>query len=139
MYTEFPSHIIELVPTITTHVDKLKAKRLVLDTLTLATMGWGKEVREAALRREVFEFISNLKSSGVTSLLIVEIPQGVDRISKFGFEEFIVDSILITRYLEYVADGVPWSISIRKMRRTAHGTDIYPLQITKRGIVVKKV
>jgi KaiC/GvpD/RAD55 family RecA-like ATPase len=31
------------------------------------------------------------------------------------------------------------SLIIRKMRRTAHGADIYPTEITRKGILVKKV
>jgi len=27
---------------------------------------------------------------------------------------------------------------VRKMRRTNHGKDVYPFEITKRGIVIKK-
>jgi KaiC/GvpD/RAD55 family RecA-like ATPase len=30
------------------------------------------------------------------------------------------------------------SLVIRKMRRTNHGKDVYPMDITNRGIVIKK-
>jgi circadian clock protein KaiC len=138
IYREFPPQISRLIPTITTFIDKMRVDRLVLDSLTVAIMGWGEEIKEAMLRRDVFDFISKLRGKEVTSLLIIEIPHGEERISKFGFEEFIVDSVLITRYLEYTLGGIPYSISIRKMRRTDHATDIYPFRVTKDGIAIVK-
>lgn len=39
--------------------------------------------------------------------------------------------------LEQEPGGSPRSLIIRKMRRTKHGSDIYPIEITKKGIVIK--
>jgi KaiC/GvpD/RAD55 family RecA-like ATPase len=39
--------------------------------------------------------------------------------------------------LEYAAGGLDRSLIIRKMRRTKHGKDIYPMDITPKGIVIK--
>jgi KaiC/GvpD/RAD55 family RecA-like ATPase len=79
--------------------------------------------------------MNTLKSTGVTSLLIAEIPEEKTKaLSRFGFEEFLADGIIILHYLEYAAGGTPRSLLIRKMRRTDHGTDIYPIEITKTGI-----
>ncbi len=88
----------------------------------------------------MFRFLKALKTMGVTSLLITEIPEdNPKKLSRFGIEEFVADSVIILNYLEYAAGGVPRSLIIRKMRQTNHGVDIYPFEITKKGIVVKKV
>jgi len=54
----------------------------------------------------------------------------------FGIEEFIVDGIIVLHYLEFVSGMSPRSLVIRKMRRTNHGTDVYPMDITNNGLSI---
>jgi KaiC/GvpD/RAD55 family RecA-like ATPase len=54
-------------------------------------------------------------------------------------EEFVVDGVIVVNYLEYAAGGLDRSIIIRKMRRTKHGKDVYPIDIVTKGIVVKPI
>ncbi len=130
-----PSWKLEELPVVVTEkINEIKAKRFVLDTLTLVA----SRLDKIAIRAEISEFLSQLKKSDVTSLLLSEIPEGTKTLSRFGIEEFLADSIVILHYLEFAAGGVPRSLTIRKMRRTNHGTDIYPLSITKNGLVIKK-
>jgi len=136
--SEFPSKISDLKSKISDLLERTNAKRFVLDSLTVIEMGWG-EIREVGkIRREVFDLIRSLKRMGVTSLLISEIQEGKG-VSYFGFEEFIVDTVIILHYLEYAAGGTPRSLIVKKMRRTKHASEIFPFTITKKGIVVKKV
>lgn len=136
MHSEFPSGITELGATCRDLIEEFEAERFVLDSLSLATVGWKGTTETTLLRREVFNFIQTLKDLGVTSLLITEISEGSEKLSRFGFEEFTVDSILILHYLEYAAGGLPRSLIIRKMRRTDHATDVYPLKVTKKGLKI---
>ena len=122
----------ELPSIIRDRINSIKAKRLVLDPLSLVYSG----LEAARMRSEISEFFNQLKHSGVTSLLICEIPENSKALSTFGVEEFIADSVIILHYLEFGGGMVPRSLIIRKMRRTKHGTDVYPFEITKRGIVV---
>jgi KaiC/GvpD/RAD55 family RecA-like ATPase len=71
--------------------------------------------------------------------LTCEIPEESKSISTFGVEEFLVDGVIILNYLEFVAGGSPRSLIIRKMRRTKHGSDVYPIEITKDGMVLRDV
>ncbi len=138
MTSRFPSNIKELTSEIVGLVKRNSAKRLVLDSISIATMGWKETTELSKLRAELFDFIKTLKNLGVTSLLVTEIPEDrVKSISRFGFEEFLADGIILLHYLEYAAGGTPRSLVIRKMRRTIHGSDIYPMEITKAGIVLK--
>ncbi len=89
------------------------------------------------MRSEISEFFNKLKHSGATSLLICEIPEGSKALSTFNVEEYIVDGIIVLNYLEFAAGGTPRSLLIRKMRRTKHGSDIYPFKITDKGIELK--
>lgn len=115
-------------------INEIQAKRFVLDTLTLVC----SELEPERMRSEISEFINKLKHSGATSLLICEIPENKKALSTFGIEEYIVDGIVVLNYLEFIAGGSPRSLLIRKMRRTKHGSDIYPFEITKEGIKLKQ-
>ena len=46
-----------------------------------------------------------LKKFGVTTLVIGEIPEDSKSLSRFGFEEFVSDSVVVLHYLEYAAGG----------------------------------
>jgi len=137
----FASEIQDIRDNIIDFAEKIKAKRMVLDSLTIAALGWKEGSRDTGkVRREVMDFISAIKKLRMTSILIVEIPEDDSKaLSKFGFEEFIVDSVIILHYLEFAAGGTPRSLLVRKMRRTDHGTDIYPMLIGKNGIKVEKI
>jgi KaiC/GvpD/RAD55 family RecA-like ATPase len=114
-------------------IKEIQAKRFVLDSITLVC----SELEPERMRSEISEFMNKLKHSGATSLLVCEIPETSKALSTFGVEEYLVDGIIVLNYLEFVAGGSPRSLLIRKMRRTKHGSDIYPFQITKKGIELK--
>jgi KaiC/GvpD/RAD55 family RecA-like ATPase len=141
MLSQTPTSIGELQQLSFDLIKRTGAKRFVLDSLSIATMAWrvsGMDVGK--IRSDVFDYFRVLRKLDTTSLLIVEIPETEIRsLSRFGFEEFIADSVIILNYLEYAAGGVPRSLIIRKMRRTNHGTDVYPFEITGDGIRILSV
>jgi len=133
----FPTSVKELSAYVLELVKRNGVKRFALDSLSIASMSWKSNEDEGKLRVNLFDFMKNLKKTGVTSLLITEIPEEkLKALSRFGFEEFLADSIIILHYLEYAAGGTPRSLAIRKMRRTDHGNDIYPMVLTKDGIKI---
>jgi KaiC/GvpD/RAD55 family RecA-like ATPase len=137
LYSTYPTSIEKLGGSIFDLVKKINAKRLVLDSLSIATAGWEESADISKIRRNVFDMMTMLKRLGITSLLLTEIPEDkVKALSRFGFEEFLADSVIIVNYLEYAAGGTPRSLIVRKMRRTSHGTDIYPLVFTNEGLKV---
>lgn len=135
-----PTSISELQSATLPAIKRINASRFVLDSLSIASMGWKVSSMDIGkIRSEIFDYLAALKATGCTSLLIVEIPEAESKkLSRFGFEEFLADSVIIMHYLEYAAGGFPRSILVRKMRRTDHGTGVYPFEITSDGIVVKK-
>jgi circadian clock protein KaiC len=135
--TIFPTSIKKMSESILDMIEKMNAKRFVLDSLSVATTGWEETADVSKIRRDVFDLMASLKKLGVTSLLVTEIPEADTKaLSKFGFEEFVADSVIVLHYLEYAAGGTPRSLLIRKMRRTSHKTDIFPIKIGKDGIKV---
>jgi len=122
----------ELPIAVSEKINSIKAKRFVLDTLSLVC----SRLDPIAIRSEVADFLKELKHAGVTSLLTSEIPEDTKKLSRFGVEEFVSDGIIVLHYLDFVVGGLPRSLLVRKMRRTAHGTDIYPIKITNKGMVI---
>ena len=89
------SSIVELMIEAT---EKLKAKRLVVDSFTTLAQTFKDR---AELRTFVHSILSRIvKDLDCTTILIEEIPIGVRRIG-FGVEEFIADAILILRRREF--------------------------------------
>lgn len=133
-----PSDIKDLEAVSYQYIKKVNASRFVLDSLSIATMGWKLSSMDIGkIRGEIFSYMAMLKNSGTTTLLITEIPEAEEKkLSRFGFEEFLADGIIKLHFLEYATSGTPRSISIRKMRRTTHETGVYPLEISKNGMRV---
>jgi len=139
LYTTYPTSIQKLGESIFDLVKKTNAKRLVLDSLSIASAGWEESADISKIRRNVFDMMNMLKKLGVTSLLLTEIPEDkVKALSRFGFEEFVADAVIILNYLEFTSGSTPRSLIVRKMRRTKHGTDVYPLDISNTGLAIKK-
>ena len=133
------SDITSVTTRIVESVKKIGARRFVLDSLTIATMGWKERPEEAfQLRSKAFDMLNTLKSLGVTSMIISEVPRSAkDEISKFGFEEFVADSVVLLNYM--TVGGASRNLQILKMRRTDHGKKIYPFEITQNGIMVRSL
>jgi KaiC/GvpD/RAD55 family RecA-like ATPase len=131
------SDTTELSTRIFSSLKSIGAKRFVLDSLSLAAMGWKERPEEAfKTRLKIFDMLNTLKRTGVTTLLISEIPKAEkDALSRFGFEEFVADSVLLMN--SFAVAGNVRTLQILKMRRTDHGKKIYPFDVTSKGLVVK--
>ena len=114
-----------------------KYERFVLDSLTIAAMGWEELKDLSKLRRNLFSFSDILRQFGITSLLLSEIEKGKDFISKYGFEEFVVDAVLLIKSFEFAIEDV--NFSIIKMRGTNHSRELFKVVIDNNGLkIVKK-
>jgi len=130
----YPKSFSDLDYEIFTKIKQVNANRFVLDSITL--LGFYMEGAEEKLRDKVFTLMQRLKKHNITALIVSEIPEGSNTISRFGFEEFVVDGVIGLHYLEYAAGGTPRSLVIRKMRRTNHSTNVFSMDVTKDGIKI---
>ena len=130
-----PFELVDVASFIKSRVEKFGAKRVVIDSTSILGMVF-KDKHE--LRKHLYELIKMLKKTDAVVLITAEILETMKNLSRFGVEEFIVDGVIILNYLEYASGGLNRSLMIRKMRRTNHGTDIYPMEITNKGIIIKK-
>jgi KaiC/GvpD/RAD55 family RecA-like ATPase len=108
-----------------------KVTRVALDSTSVLSLFY-KDLYD--VRTALYKLVSALKASRATSLLTAETTRD-DQLSRFGVEEFVVDGLIV---LFYASDGGYRGLQIRKMRRTYHSTELHPMEITKKGIVVRK-
>lgn len=115
-------------------IDKIGAKRVVLDTLEALFSGLGDgPVLRAELRR-LFQW---LKDRGVTAVITAE--RGVEgQLTRHGLEEYVSDCVIAldNRVDEQITTR---RLRVMKYRGSAHGTNEYPFLIDQGGISVLPV
>ena len=122
-----------LLTTIEDAIDKVKAKRLVIDSISTIGMYFEKKFK---IRKSLLEIAQLLKKLDCTSIAISEIGEGEIELSPFGIEEYIADSVIIMYYAKKGSSFIR-AMTIRKMRTTRHSTKIHPIEIRRHeGIVV---
>ncbi|MFQ6009774.1 MAG: RAD55 family ATPase [Candidatus Aenigmatarchaeota archaeon] len=128
-----PFQLANLAEKLAERIKKNKIQRVVIDSTSLFGL-YFKDPFD--VRKQLFNLMAKLKSSGATTILTSEMPEADHMLSRFGVEEYITDNVIILNYLG-VGGVYGRSLSIRKMRRTDHGKDVYPLKIGKRGIEIR--
>lgn len=130
-----PAQVNNLSSVMMEEIANLKASRLVIDSTSVLGMTIEKP---AQIRRKLFGIVSSIKQhKDLTSIILTEVTEDSKALSRWGVEEFVVDGVIILNYLG-IGEEYNRSLMIRKMRRTNHGKDIYPFEITRDGISVKK-
>ncbi len=121
--------------TIVDAVDRIGAKRLVVDSFALISMyfkGGGYEVRKVLLNLD-----REIKKLGCTTLAISDVVEGQQAYSSSGMEEFIVDGVVAVHLVTKGEQGeTVRTIQIRKMRSAHHMLKRVPFEIEKGGITV---
>jgi KaiC/GvpD/RAD55 family RecA-like ATPase len=131
-----PAQVNNLGSLIIGELGNMEAKRIVIDSTSI--LGLNIE-SPTLLRRKLFNIVTTIKKTeGCTTLITSEIPEGSKALSRFGVEEYVVDGVIVLNYLGSLGENTSRSLLIRKMRRTNHGKDIYPMHISKSGITIKK-
>jgi circadian clock protein KaiC len=131
-----PAQVNNIGSVMIDEIKNINAKRLVIDSTSVI----GMNIQDITqIRKTLYSIINMIKKSRCTALITAEIPEGSKGLSKFGVEEFVADGVVVLNYLEYASGGLDRSLIIRKMRRTDHGRDIYPIDIGERGMVIKPV
>lgn len=135
-----PFEVSDISSTIVDVINSIDAKRVVIDPISLIGM-YMKD--PAVLRKRLFEIIRMLKKTGTTALITSEIldneigERGGGSLSREGVTEFVADGVIVIN-LFGIGEGITRSLLIRKMRRTKHGTDVYPMEITNKGLIIRK-
>ncbi len=116
-------------------VKKIGARRLVIDSIP--ALGFNFE-SETEIRNAILKLSYLLMRIGVTTILTSEIAEGENKFGKYGIEEYVVDGVIVLHYMG-IGTRSNRTLHIRKMRATNHSEELHPLEITGKGIVIKKV
>lgn len=119
----------------------INAKRMVIDSIPAMVFHLGGE---AELRKALLKLSYVVARSGMTTMMTTEVPEqplgggGALHFSRYGVEEYISDGVLLLSFLGVGAQATR-TIYIRKMRGTKHSMEIHPMEITDKGVVVRKI
>jgi len=114
---------------------RIGAKRLVIDSIPALGMNFenDSEIRNAILKLSYL-----LMRIGITTLVTSEVSEGDNKFGKYGIEEYVVDGVIVLHYMG-IGTRSNRTLHIRKMRATKHSEDLHPIEITPKGITIKKV
>jgi len=121
-----------LLTSIEDAIDKVHAKRLVIDSISIIGMYFEEPFK---IRKSLLELNQMLKKLGCTTLAISEVGEGKVELSPYGVEEYVSDGVVI---LYFIKKGNMFlrAITIRKLRSTNHSTKIHPIEIRRPGGVI---
>ncbi len=131
---EYPSFDLSgLQAIIMSHINKLNAKRVVLDTLSI--MAYKFRSRDI-LREEFFKLAAAITRTGCTLLITSEIPEQDQGLGVFDIEAFLASGVIVL-YNEKISDtSRSRSIEVLKLRGSKHSSRIHSMRITDEGIRV---
>lgn len=114
-------------------IDKIGAKRVVLDTIEALFSGL---TDQGVLRAELRRLFTWLKDKGVTAIITAE--RGEGQLTRYGIEEYVSDCVILldNRVLDQVTTR---RLRVVKYRGSSHGTNEYPFLIDDRGISVMPI
>ncbi|MEM5804710.1 MAG: ATPase domain-containing protein [Candidatus Aenigmatarchaeota archaeon] len=128
-----PFQLSELMDKLAEKIRREKIERVAIDSTSLFGLYY-KDPFE--VRKNLFNLLTKLKSTGATTILTSEMAEGDGTLSRFGVEEFVTDGVIVLRALGISGSQYDKSMLVRKMRRTNHSTDVHPFKITGQGIEV---
>lgn len=112
-------------------INKIKAKRIVIDSITAFGLLFKDELSR---RQAILSLIDLMRKWNATALLTAEFEPNVEKPSSVSIE-FEVDSIILL-YYPREGDTRKRALEILKMRGTEHSKKIFPLRIGKNGVTI---
>ncbi len=129
------SYITDLLNQVKQAIDDLDADRVVIDSVSIIEMF----IRDEYMARVALsKLLNSLREENVTAVLTGGIPETSEGLSGGGIIEYLVDTVILLEFVP-VAEEHKRTLTIRKMRRTDHDVDIFPLEITPRGMEIRAV
>ncbi|ADB58414.1 ATPase domain-containing protein [Archaeoglobus profundus] len=119
---------------ITEEIFNFKPDLIVIDSITALTSLMSPDAVRSFLHASLGTLV---KSIGAVALLVAEKPMGKEELG-FGVEEFVVDGVIILRYIKY-GEHYRRVMEIPKMRRRKIEKPQYEYAITDKGIELFEV
>jgi circadian clock protein KaiC len=116
-------------------VERLKAKRVVIDSLSGFEVALAPTYRED-FRESLYRLVGTLTATGVTVFMTAEVSEAFSE-ARFTTEKvsFITDEIIVQRYVEMEGE-LRRVMAVIKMRGSEHSHEFRTYEITAKGIVV---
>lgn len=112
-------------------IEVIKAKRLVIDSLTAFTLLYENDIQK---RKSVLHLFDAIYKWNVTAVLTGEHESDIDK-HRSNIMEFEVDSVLLLYNLRK-GDIRERSLEVFKMRGSKHANKIFPMKIDDNGICI---
>ncbi len=127
--------IDETLHNLVSMIDRMKAKRVVIDSLAGFELALASVFRED-FRESLYRMVAVLTGMGVTVLMTAELEDRYTdlRFSSYG-NAFLADAILMLRYVELTGQ-LKRVISVVKIRGSAHSKDIRFFDIEEDSIKI---
>jgi circadian clock protein KaiC len=127
--------IDEMLNEIVEAVHRLKARRLVIDSLSGFELALAPTFRED-FRESLYRMVAVLTGMGITMMMTAELEDSYTdlRFSPHG-TAFLTDAIIMQRYIE-LKGQLQRVMAVVKVRGSAHSKDLRMFEITNEGIVV---
>jgi circadian clock protein KaiC len=127
--------IDEIVHEISQMIRRMKAKRVVIDSLSGFELAIAPTFRED-FRESLFRMVAVLSGMGVTVLLTSELEDRYTdlRFSPYG-SAFLTDAIIVQRYIE-LQGRLKRVMAVVKVRASAHSNELCLFEITDQGIII---
>jgi len=123
-----------LKQTIVDEVDRIGAKRLVINPLTSLT-SFFDNVYDA--RKALSDLRRQMKELECTGLAVCDIREDASIYSSTGYEEFVASGVIVLDVrLNKDSNSYVRTLFLRKMERSSHSLKLVPLEIGPRGIRV---
>ena len=111
------------------------AKRLVIDSISIFEMF----IKDKYLAKiSLMTLLEELRKTGVTTMITGEIPETSEGLSRNEIVEYIADGVLKLEFVP-VSEDYKRTITIRKMRRTNHSSEIHPFTFDKAGLKIVEI
>ena len=125
--------IDEMLNEIIEAVDRRKARRLVIDSLSGFELALAPTFRED-FRESLYRMVAVLTGMGITMMMTAELEDSYTdlRFSPHG-TAFLTDAIIMQRYIE-LKGQLQRIIGVVKVRGSAHSKDLRTFEITDKGI-----
>jgi circadian clock protein KaiC len=127
--------IDETLYEIVEEIHRLKAKRLVVDSLSGFELALAPTFRED-FRESLYRMVAVLTGMGITMIMTAELEDSYTdlRFSPHG-TAFLTDVIIMQRYIE-LKGQLQRVMAVVKVRGSAHSKELRAFEITKTGIVI---
>ena len=127
--------IDEMLHEIVEAIHRLKARRLVIDSLSGFQLALAPTFRED-FRESLYRMVAVLTGMGITMIMTAELEDSYTdlRFSPHG-TAFLTDAIIMQRYIE-LQGQLQRAMAVVKVRGSAHSKDLRTFEITEKGIVM---